>query len=106
MGITDAELGWLAGIFEGEGCITYRQPTRHEWALRVVMSDEDVVRRFHRLIGVGNVTGPYVYNGGKPLWAWRAAAVADVLNAVRMLEPLMGDRRAARMRDCVYDLIG
>ena len=106
MGITDAEVGWLAGIFEGEGTITYRQPNRHEWALRVSMSDEDVVRRFHRLIGIGNVTGPYVYNQHKPLWAWRSAAVEDVLNAVALLAPLMGDRRAAKMGECVSDLIG
>ena len=108
--VNDIELGWLAGVFEGEGCLslarTYGKRIDRWWA-GVVMSDEDVMHRFHQLIGVGTITGPYTRTNrptDKPLWKWQIAAQEDVLNFCALMQPYMGERRAAKMAECIGDL--
>ena len=43
-----SELIWAAGLFEGEGWLTYTQKT-DRWQLAVEMADLDVVERFNAL---------------------------------------------------------
>ena len=51
--MTTNELAWVAGIFEGEGCL-YKDPRRKkDHKLQVVMTDKDIVERLHRITGVG-----------------------------------------------------
>lgn len=110
------QIHWLAGIVEGEG---YFQPffkgTRPEGAgikyvnprIKVTMTDEDVIRRCHAVSGVGHVTGPvfpkYRKEKGyeKPLWSWTVSKTSDAMGLMMTLYPLMGERRQARIRDCL-----
>jgi hypothetical protein len=105
--MTDYELGWLAGIFEGEGCVSVTNtsgPSRkqRQWSAIVNMTDEDVVRRFHRTVGIGSVR-PEPHPPHKTSWRWKIARQEDVLNFCALLGPHMGTRRMAKMLTCLSD---
>jgi len=106
MGLTDVELAWAAGLFEGEGSI-YSCPMRYNSRtgrigirLELHMTDEDVVRRFGEIVGIGTVRGPYRSGGDdrfRPRWKWRASGAAAVkfLTESGILD-LLGERRRGR----------
>ena len=110
----DVDLAWLAGIFEGEGWVSfhYGSPKHGSfWEAGLKMTDEDVVRRFHRLIGIGQFHGPYSAKpklDGTPsklCWTWHIGTREHLLNFCSLLAPMMGERRAAKMNDCLADLV-
>lgn len=50
---SETEIAYLAGIFDGEGCLGYHGTIRSDtnkprdnWVIELQMSDEDVVKRF------------------------------------------------------------
>ena len=63
-----ADYAYIAGLFDGEGCITYKQyldskrknrPRRYKvWriAMEMSMTDEMVIRWVHKVLGVGSVS--------------------------------------------------
>jgi LAGLIDADG DNA endonuclease family protein len=89
-----------AGLFEGEGCITishsrhrngklYSQPR-----LKLNMVDEDVVRRFHKALGIGHVCDEVPRRSNhKHQWSWYVSSKQDVAAALDMLMPWFGERR-------------
>jgi hypothetical protein len=95
--MTERELGWLAGIMEGEGSfiLTNNGRREEEMAMLVVaMTDEDVVRRVHALTGCGRVNGPYMGPGRrKPIYRWRIRNRDDVMYLVKLVLPMLGNRR-------------
>lgn len=99
--MTPVEIAWVAGIIEGEGCITGFHKSPISGLLAVKMTDEDVVRRLAEITGVGNVTGPL--SGGnrstKPIWAWRITNRKDLARVLLAIAPLMGERRRARIAE-------
>lgn len=63
--------------------------------MRLKMTDEDVVRRFHGVVGVGYVSGPHVTQH-KPYWEWSCTKKADVALVISMFWPWLGERRRAQ----------
>ena len=97
--MTPQELGWVAGILEGEGCFT---PSRQRSGdktyvyarIQLNMTDEDVMIRFHETVGIGRLSGPHYYKNPnwKPRWTWRVSN-GDAKDLMREIRPLMGARR-------------
>ena len=65
--VSETDISYIAGLFDGEGCITYKQYMRkrkHQkkayptWSIRMEMSmtDESVLRWVHEVLGVGTLT--------------------------------------------------
>ena len=63
---SETDIAYIAGLFDGEGCITYKQYMRkrtHQkkayptWSIRMemAMTDESVLRWVHEVLGVGTV---------------------------------------------------
>jgi hypothetical protein len=99
---TETEIAWAAGLFEGEGSITYIPRGLHpDLQVAINMTDEDVVRRFEAVVDRGRVYGPYhpPSHGDrrKPFWRWMATGDAghDVLDA---LDLWLSPRRVAQAR--------
>src|SRR5687767_13217541 len=93
------EIAWAAGLFEGEGCTT---KSGGVLVARLNSTDEETPMRFCRPVRAGKVYGPYDRTDRdgymrKPMWIWVASSV-DALEAVRLLMPWLGRRRAARAR--------
>lgn len=110
---TDAEVAWAAGLFEGEGCTSLvRRPFgkgNSQMSLSLATTDEDVLRRFHEIVGVGFISGPVQRNkpGCKPFWTWRCSAQTDAHVLIETFRPWLGKRRreqATRVADEVARL--
>ena len=83
--MNESEIAYLAGLFDGEGNIQYKQymrQRRHQekayptWSIRMEMSmtDESIIRYTHEVLGVGTVgkrkNGKRSL-GKKQQWRWR-----------------------------------
>lgn len=98
------DVAWAAGLFEGEGCFSFRRDPRYnysQWTAKLSMKDEDIVRRFHAVVGVGTVTyaDPPSWRraGHVPMWLWRVGSREGVRHVVDLLSPLLGARRLAQI---------
>jgi hypothetical protein len=96
---TRENLAWVAGLFEGEGCIGHNRKTG-QWQLIVASTDEDVLQRAHMLTGVGTLRGP-IDRGHKPHWIWNVTSRAQVYALLAALYPWFGKRRQARVIECL-----
>lgn len=103
---SEQEFAWACGLFEGEGSITHKKSKGR--VLRVLSlgsTDEDVVRRFHKVVGVGKVRGPYRSNGPrslpthKPIWHWTCGRWVDGAPLLERMMPFLGDRRREKAMD-------
>lgn len=96
------ELGYVAGIIDGEGYI--RRPScGRTIEIKVKMTDLDVLERCKRITGVGSISGPYVpSNGNKPQWTW-AIGARDSAALAMTIYPLMSDRRQERIREALLE---
>jgi hypothetical protein len=98
-------LAWAAGLFEGEGCITRRQGVQTN--LVMTMTDEDVVRRFHAIIGHGKVYGPYKTKTGVKLqWRWACTGSKHCIAVLAALWCFLGERRKARTIVAMKEMAG
>lgn len=97
--MTDAEAAWMAGLFEGEGCIWVHG---NYVSLQIEMGDEDVVSRFFHLASCGNVT---VYTPPNPkhstMYKWRVADHNNVCRLLTAMTPWFGDRRSYKVLEAV-----
>ena len=96
------ELAWASGLFEGEGCISLTKDKRTPRVyprLILSMTDEDVVRRFHAAVGLGNVVPWEDAAHRSPFWRWQSARFEYVQAVLAMLWSGLGDRRRARARE-------
>jgi hypothetical protein len=108
---TPEQLAWAAGLFEGEGCFALINVKRVRKSYQYIkmgmqMTDEDVVRRFHEVVGVGKVNGPYnqkTYPGSKPFWNWHLSGRVKVEPLAQQFLPWLGLRRTARLAEILGD---
>lgn len=97
--MTENELHWVAGLFEGEGTILLRSPAKSAKGLRLTMTDQDVVNRFADTVGVGKIYPMKAESSRhKPAWLWSCTRWEEVEPLAEALLPLMGERRGAALR--------
>lgn len=92
------DFGWFVGMFEGEGSTfidTNGKRAEPVPVLVVQMTDEDSIRRLHRVAGCGSVQGPYLKAdpSHKPYWRWRTRNTGDVLYLLNAMYPHLSERR-------------
>lgn len=61
------------------------------------MTDEDVVRRFHSIVGVGNVYVLKKHERYKQTWQWDSMNVREFNHIVELFKPYLGERRKVRV---------
>jgi hypothetical protein len=95
---TDAELAWAAGLFEGEGTFNVTKRSTNI-SMALVSTDEDVVDRFHAIVGAGRVYRNRTSNGFslKKQYVWNVSAINEFRHVAAILLPWLGNRRRARM---------
>lgn len=108
------ELMWASGLFEGEGSFTVgkggkRNPDYVYPQASIHMTDFDTVKRFHKIIGFGQLNGPYTYNNPahagvkqtirKPSMYWRCAGFEKVQALIALLWSGLGERRRSRAKE-------
>lgn len=107
------DLGWLAGILDGEGTITllarsregrsHRQPT-----LSATSTDREILEHLVKLVG-GNISRVVKYKAHhKDAWIWKlngGSCVLEVLQAVRPWLKAPKKRRRAEFLLQRYDAV-
>lgn len=94
----DIDIAWLAGLFEGEGCIV----KNHSGAsVTIHMTDRDVMERVDRLFP--SKTGLHVKwkasEHHKDAYMWHVGERKRVEEFLALMLPWFGERRAARARE-------
>jgi hypothetical protein len=98
------QIAWAAGLFEGEGCFTTNRKTA---SCALLMTDGDVVNRFHAVVSVGHVYGPYYAKYKykkkrgkkivrKQVWRWSVSGFNGMAAVFELFKPYLGVRRTAR----------
>jgi hypothetical protein len=100
--ISSEDLAWFVGLFEGEGDIT--RNAKKSWRLRIGMSDEDVIRRVHDLVGVGNVWIVPAKDQRKTHYVWAVTSHNNVVHLLTLMLPRLGKRRSARALEALLHL--
>ena len=95
-------LEWAAGLFEGEGCLSYSKTDR--WELQVQMTDPDTVQDFYEAVGfVGNYHGLYKSPARpehhKPYATWRTSTTEIIFEIVVRFYQYLGKRRQAKVKE-------
>ena len=94
--MTSQQVHYLAGIWEGEGCfLTSIVGTP---IVQCINTDRDVMEKYGNLVR-RPVRGPYRgLKSTKDAWEVKVYC-AEAINLMRMLLPLMGNRRGGKIRE-------
>lgn len=95
--ITSLDVAWLAGIVEGEGSIMWAKATP---VIALQMTDDDVVRRAAKLLGV-DVRKPWRRAEHHKLVYGCRAYGRRAIGWMMTLYAFMGERRRAKIRECL-----
>lgn len=100
LSITVAELAWVAGILEGEGCWSQRQKHPNSWWIAVRMTDKDIIDRLKIITSVGRISPARPQKDHyKMAWAWQVSVQAHREWLTVKVWPWLGQRRQAKVRD-------
>lgn len=64
----ETEIAWLAGLFDGEGCVWSRWPKRKNVIVEIKMTDKATIERVNELFPGRMVLGHLSGWGTKPQW--------------------------------------
>lgn len=125
--ITEVEQAWLAGLFDGEGCVSFRNNNRDGFqvVMRIGMTCFDAIVRFSDLLeqeGVHNTWHEQVLPSGKIIFVCaiqRQAAVGDLcrllmpysivkrndMDAALEVLSLVSDKRYSQAREYVQQTV-
>lgn len=92
-----ATAAWVAGLIEGEGSIMLTK--RGAPVIALTMTDEDVVRRLHDVVGIGSVRLRVTQEGNKNAWIWNVASWRGCVSLLTQILPWMGARRGRAISD-------
>ena len=104
----DIEVAWAAGFFDGEGTVSVgTDPRTGRYSainMEIPQSSAaglpDVLVRFHRIVGVGNVTGPHEPRSPwsrLPQYRWRSGALDDVEHVAALLWTRLGPTKRKQL---------
>lgn len=102
------ELAWAAGLFEGEGTVTPKRGkgSAHRYQAAIIMTDEDVLRRFASIVGIGRFYGPYQPTNPRalPIWRWMTTKHAEIQALFELIGPWLGERRTKAFVNALADI--
>jgi hypothetical protein len=91
------EVAWVAGLFEGEGCITKGKNCINT---TMVSTDRDVLDRLNSFFpapsGVQVRQASSVSKNPKPQYVWRLSKTSEVRMFLKIIFPWLLERRKAR----------
>jgi len=92
---SDVDLAWVAGFFDGEGCITViqhrRSPPVFELAILTGNTNYASIERCKRIMG-GRISYQNRKDGHRPTWWWRSSG-QDAKRILRLMLPHLTVKR-------------
>lgn len=115
------EIAWAAGFFDGEGTVFVRHTLRHKGGttgkyyplttveIAATQTDRQPLDRFHRVVKVGAVHGPYKRSKKnkkkwKPYYRWETAGRPSVAKVLHLLWPYMSEPKQDQAVACWIQL--
>ena len=98
------EIAWAAGLYEGEGSITFDGSSkRRGMRLSVAMVDREPLDRFCEIVGAGIVRGPYgpYQPNTQPQWSY----VCSGWNNCKQVVELIWDHLSPRRQEQVSHVV-
>lgn len=111
----EKDIAWAAGLLEGEGCFSLHERSKTGYvtcATHCEMTDEDTVNRLHKIFQVGNVNTRKNMSGRRDprkrqqTYIWSVQDFKGNFYVLSSILPWMGQRRAAKIRECLEFLKG
>lgn len=84
-----ADIGWVAGIIDGEGTICARPKSRGSRYVEVSMTTEESILQLKEITGMGHVRGPYPKDRKKPIWIWHVADSRELVRLYLAIYPML-----------------
>lgn len=91
--MSEADIAWAAGLYEGEGSIFRPVKGKYYPRLTVTLTDPESLETFRNIVGVGAVVGPYPRGLHKPYWNYRLNGLEQVEKVVDLLIPRLSKGR-------------
>lgn len=96
LSLSPTELAYLAGFFDGEGCVGIKKPSKkrgqHAPYVTVSQLRPEVLQRFKAAFG-GNIR--FAHRCGKNgIWAWQTTGMKGVIPFLDQIEPYLLVKRA------------
>lgn len=101
MRINREDLAWLAGFYEGEGCIYTRTDGRGIYLL-IVQAQLEPIQRVRAILGFGRITRQ-VTKRGTEVWTWQTSGFERVQAGVAMVWAWLSPRRKAQARRALLE---
>ena len=93
--LKDWEWAWLAGLFEGEGCIHFSN--RASVYLLISMADRDVIEAVDRLYPSPSGLRMRTFEHKKTQWVWQVSERDVVRGFLEGIRPYLYSRRTERL---------
>jgi hypothetical protein len=96
--MTDWQIAWAAGLFEGEGSwIVTRGKSAQAY---LGMRDRDAVERFMEIVGMGSIkVQRRAHENHSDMYYWRVTNVREVRRLIDMFYPYLCERRRTKADD-------
>lgn len=93
-----ADLNWLAGWLEGEGCFFADKKRNQLPVVQANSTDLDTITRAAKLMEATRVGNPELRPGYKPIYYVKVTGYRAA-NVMRQILPLMGERRSQKITE-------
>lgn len=98
--MTEAQVAWVAGIIEGEGCFVFNNMNGKAIAsvrISVGMTDKDVIDELLNITGIGNIRFKKKQKEHwKDSWTWFVQKQEEQMALINVILPWLKSRRTAK----------
>jgi hypothetical protein len=94
MKLTDLEIGYLAGLFDGEGCVGYYKRSAHgtpyhSASLHICLTDQIVTDWIMDRVGYGKVSRCLKPDGRRTAYSWQLCNRHQIREVLEVIRPLL-----------------
>ncbi len=102
--LSESELGWLAGIIEGEGSFSLRERKgkmgiSYTPMIQLTSTDLDTINKLKYLLPAGTTCNLKLREGRKQNYKFALCVREAIYDLLPVIFPLMGSRRQERIRE-------
>jgi hypothetical protein len=107
MTFTPLDVAWAAGLFEGEGSFVFyaTKTSKRRITASLTTTDEDVIRKFCSVVGLGVIYGPRCIGTNKPFWQWTTTTFEDTQAIVALFWRWLGARRKEKAKEVIHQYL-
>ena len=108
--LTEPQIAWIAGLLEGEGSFGIDQRSSKRYAnskapaspfIKIAMTDEDVIARLSSYLDKPYCLPKRLTVTGKQVYQLHIGEKQKVFWLLQLIRPYMGERRGAKIDECL-----